>query len=68
LAVSDPPETIVAAHAGWRALSERAPDLARVARLVQDDPGVLTAPLAATPVTFLHGDWKMGNLGSQPDG
>jgi hypothetical protein len=22
----------------------------------------------ATPSTFLHGDWKMGNLGSHPDG
>jgi thiamine kinase-like enzyme len=24
--------------------------------------------LAATPATFLHGDWKMGNLGTHPDG
>jgi hypothetical protein len=24
--------------------------------------------MAATPATFLHGDWKMGNLGSHPDG
>jgi thiamine kinase-like enzyme len=32
------------------------------------DPTVLTAPLAGTPATFLHGDWKMGNLGSHPGG
>ena len=24
--------------------------------------------LASTPSTFVHGDWKMGNLGSHPDG
>ena len=68
LAVADPPGTIVAADTGWRMLPERAPALARVARAVQDQPEILTDPLAATPVTFLHGDWKMGNLGTHPDG
>jgi thiamine kinase-like enzyme len=29
---------------------------------------LVTVPLAATPVTFLHGDWKMGNLGTHPHG
>ena len=33
---------------------------------IHDQPGPLTGPLAATPATFLHGDWKMGNLGSPP--
>jgi thiamine kinase-like enzyme len=42
--------------------------MARVARAVQADPEMLTGPLAATPVTFLHGDWKMGNLGTHPHG
>jgi len=68
LAVVDPPGTIVAADTGWRRLPERAPRLARVARALHDHPEVLTGPLAATPVTLLHGDWKMGNLGSHPDG
>jgi hypothetical protein len=68
LAGHDPPEPIIAADAGWQALYERAPSLAHTARVVQHDPTVLTIPLAATPVTFLHGDWKMGNLGSHPDG
>jgi hypothetical protein len=68
LSVADPPEPIVHADAGWRALALRAPRLAAIARAVHNDPTILTAPLAATPVTFLHGDWKMGNLGSYPDG
>jgi hypothetical protein len=68
LAAADPPETIIRAVDGWRALGERAPRLAAFAQAVQEDPTILTAPLTATPVTFLHGDWKMGNLGSRPDG
>src|SRR5262249_4309493 len=28
----------------------------------------LADALRATPQTFLHGDWKMGNLGHGPDG
>jgi hypothetical protein len=68
LAVPDPPGPIVAADAGWRRLPERAPALAHVARAVQEDPVIVTGPLTATPVTFLHGDWKMGNLGMHPRG
>ena len=68
LAVADPPGPIVAADAGWRALPERAPALARVSLAVQEHPEIITGPLTATPVTFLHGDWKMGNLGTHPDG
>jgi Phosphotransferase enzyme family len=68
LAVEAPPGPIVAADAGWRTLPGRSPALAALARQVQETPELLTAPLAATPATFLHGDWKMGNLGSHPDG
>jgi phosphotransferase family enzyme len=68
LAVAEPPEVIVAAGSGWRKLNDRAPALAEIARAVQNDPTILTAPLAETPVTFLHGDWKLGNLGSHQDG
>ncbi len=35
---------------------------------MQERPELLTGPLGQTPRTFLHGDWKMGNLGSHPDG
>jgi hypothetical protein len=68
LALANPAETMLRADSGWRALSKRAPRLATIALAVHADPTILTAPLAATPVTFLHGDWKMGNLGSYPDG
>ncbi len=42
--------------------------LSGLARLIHDRPDLVTGPLAATPRTFLHGDWKMGNLGTHPDG
>jgi hypothetical protein len=62
------PGPLAAAAAGWPALAERSPLLSAVARSVHDDPGIVTARLAGLPGTFLHGDWKMGNLGSHPDG
>jgi hypothetical protein len=39
-----------------------------LARLVHDRPEVITRPLSQTPRTFLAVDWKMGNLGTHPDG
>jgi hypothetical protein len=68
LAVPNPPGAIVAADAGWRALPERSPALAELARAVHDNPTIITGPLSLTPNTFLHGDWKMGNLGTHPGG
>jgi hypothetical protein len=62
------PGPVVAAEAGWRDLPNRSPLLAEVARAVHADPSIIADPLATTPVTFLHGDWKMGNLGSHPNG
>ncbi len=68
LAVMEPPGVIVAADTGWRRLPERSAFLYEVAELVWRQPRTLTEPLAGTPRTFLHGDWKMGNLGSHPGG
>jgi len=68
LDAAEVPGPIAAAAAGWAALPGRSPLLARLARLVHDRPDILTGPLARTPRTFLHGDWKMGNLGAHPDG
>jgi hypothetical protein len=62
------PGPVAAAAAGWPALAERSPLLSAVARSVHDDPAILTSRLSGLPGTFLHGDWKMGNLGSHPDG
>jgi Phosphotransferase enzyme family len=68
MSVPDPPSAIAAADVGWRALATKSPLLTGLARAAWDDPEIVAVPLAATPVTFLHGDWKMGNLGSHPDG
>jgi hypothetical protein len=68
LRVDPVPAPIAAADVGWSWLADRAPALAATARAVWADPGLVVGPLAATPATFLHGDWKMGNLGSHPDG
>lgn len=68
LTTADVPGPIAAADEGWRALAGRSPLLSAVAEAVHDRPALLTELLAATPPTFLHGDWKMGNLGTHPDG
>jgi len=52
---------------GWRRFAERAP--ADVRELVDDlrhDLDALVLAVRRTPLTFLHGDWKMGNLGVAP--
>jgi len=64
----DVPPALAAADAGWRRLPDRSPLLASAARTTHDNPALLTGPLGETPVTFVHGDWKMGNLGAHPDG
>jgi hypothetical protein len=53
---------------GWRRLPEVAPRLAEIVLPLLHDADPLVAALDATPQTFLQGDWKMGNLGSHPDG
>jgi hypothetical protein len=68
LQAADVPGPIAAADAGWRSLAARSPALSSIARLLHDNPALVTGPLAALPSTFLHGDWKMGNLGTHPDG
>jgi hypothetical protein len=62
------PGPVAAAAIGWPQLDLRAPRLAAITRAIWADPAVLTTPLAGTPSTFVHGDWKMGNLGSHRDG
>src|SRR5579871_272853 len=68
LTAAEVPAALAAAAAGWDVLPGRSPLLSRLARLVHDRPEVITGPLAATPYTFLAGDWKLGNLGTHPDG
>jgi len=64
-----PHEVPAIAERGWRAFAERAPaDVREAVDALRAEPEVLVAALAGTPWTLLHGDWKMGNLGSHPDG
>jgi hypothetical protein len=68
LAGPAPDIVVQLASKGWARLHELAPELAALVTAVQQHPEPLTAALAQTPVSFLHGDWKMGNLGEHPDG
>jgi thiamine kinase-like enzyme len=63
-----PSPVMHAIDTGWRALDARAGDVARIARALIDDPWPLVTAFENTPTTLVHGDWKMGNLGSHPDG
>ncbi len=62
------PVPIEVADQGWSRLPGVAPRLNRVVTALHRDPTPLVDALAATPATFLHGDWKMGNLGRHTDG
>jgi hypothetical protein len=54
---------------GWGRFAERAPsDVHEVVRGLHREPEALAGPLRETPSTFLHGDWKLGNLGTAADG
>ncbi|WP_334140991.1 phosphotransferase family protein [Rhabdothermincola sp.] len=68
LARPEVPVPLRIAAQGWEQLPRRAPELHELVRAIHDDTGPLAAALRQTPSTFLHGDWKMGNLGTHPDG
>ncbi|MGH8825773.1 MAG: phosphotransferase family protein [Jiangellaceae bacterium] len=54
---------------GWTRFAQRAP--AAVTAIVDDlrhDPGPLVEAALTTPTTFVHGDWKLGNVGTARDG
>jgi len=68
LAGQAPDRVLQLADQGWSRLRELTPELAEVVDVVQQRPAALVAALAATPVCFLHGDWKLGNLGRHADG
>ena len=54
--------------AGWTRLEQVAPRTAPLLRRLAADPWPLVEALSATPATLIHADWKLGNLGSHPDG
>jgi len=55
-------------HDGWPRLAKVAPRAAAVVSPLALDPGPLVAALAETPQTFVHGNWKLDNLGTDAAG
>ena len=60
---AEPPVPIVVAERGWRELPERAPKLAAMVAPIRANPTTLADQVRRLPLTFIMGDWKMGNLG-----
>ncbi len=54
--------------AGWSRLDTLSPPVARLVRGLLGDLSPLVLALERTPQTLVHGDWKLGNMGSHPDG
>jgi hypothetical protein len=53
---------------GWGRFAERVPtDVLAVVDALRHDVDALVEAVRQTPLTFLHGDWKLGNLGVAPD-
>jgi hypothetical protein len=48
---------------GWEALHQAVPEVADHVLQLANDPTPLVAAMEQTPQTFVHGDWKGGNLG-----
>ena len=53
---------------GWPLLEEVAPALARVVVPLVHEPAPLVDALDRTPATFVHGNWKLDNLGTDDPG
>jgi len=64
-ALGFPTDVPAIAQRGWRELRRRAPRAVhRLAEDLRHDLDPLVTGLRTTPQTLLHGDWKMGNLGT----
>ncbi|GAA3667960.1 hypothetical protein GCM10022237_29830 [Nocardioides ginsengisoli] len=53
---------------GWPLLESVAPRAAAVVVPLVEEPAPLVAALASTPQTFIHGNWKLDNLGIDATG
>ena len=54
---------------GWVTFAARAPgDVVALVRELLDDVQPIVDALATTPSAFVHGDWKLGNVGTARDG
>jgi hypothetical protein len=68
LEAAEVPGPVAVAHQGWGLLPDRAPRLHELVGAVHRDPDALSDALRITPMTFVAGDWKLGNVGRRPDG
>ena len=68
LEAADVPVPVAVARQGWQELPERAPQLHDLVTAIHHDPDSLSHAVRATPMTFVAGDWKLGNVGHRPDG
>jgi hypothetical protein len=68
LEADDVPVPLAVAREGWGMLPARAPRLHELVTSVHRDAGPLAEALRTTPLTFVAGDWKFGNVGRRPDG
>ncbi|MEY2459072.1 MAG: hypothetical protein QOG30_902 [Acidimicrobiaceae bacterium] len=57
------------ASEGWQQFEHRVPrSVFELIDALRRDTSPLVAAAAATPFTFIHGDWKLGNVGTATDG
>ena len=66
LLVDDVPGPVRVADQGWGLLPQRAPRLHDLVHSIHTDPQPLAEAMRDTPCTFISGDWKLGNLGTDP--
>lgn len=53
---------------GWRRFPALAPEIADLVLALAHDPTPLATAVEATPLTLVHGNWKLGNLGTDAAG
>ena len=62
------PGALQVAERGWARLPTIDPALHELVSRIHANPDLLAGMIMETPQTFVAGDWKLGNLGSRPDG
>jgi len=66
--LGDRSDVLRAVPVGWARVAEQAPRAWDVVAPLLDEPAPAVAVCERGPKTYLHGDWKMGNLGRRADG